>query len=235
MILIHGWGFGPEVWQRLQRSLEEQALKIPVLTPALPGYADSPAGDALESLQELVDAHDRIGLVGWSLGGLLALALAGRRPDKITRLGLIAALPRFLRGADWPAGWTPQAFAKLKRRFDRDAIAARRYVAALSAHGDADEVRSHLESASSAAKPTLASGLDLLNTADQRDAFSALDRRTDIWLGDQDALLGGDCLAAIQQLRPATRIHLLPAGHAPLVSQSHAIAESIRQEWFGTP
>ena len=54
--------------------------------------------------------------IGWSLGGLVALAAAQRAPGALHALGMLAASPRFVRGGDWAEGMDPAIF----RRFADD-------------------------------------------------------------------------------------------------------------------
>ncbi|MEA5470391.1 alpha/beta hydrolase [Spirulina sp. 06S082] len=72
------------------------------LAPDLRGYGKSPTRkefemqDHLEDLEELLDRHqiEKCILLGWSLGGILALELALRSPQRFTRLILVASAAR---------------------------------------------------------------------------------------------------------------------------------------------
>ena len=53
-------------------------------------------------------------MLGWSLGGMVALELARTRPTDLAALVLVATTPRFLEDADWAGGMAPavlQGFA----------------------------------------------------------------------------------------------------------------------------
>lgn len=233
LLLIHGWGFGPAVWRPLCDCLGRHGHTV--LTPALPGYAGEPAGEPLQRLGALLEGERRVIVIGWSLGGLLAIELALKWPERITALGLIAALPRFGRSPDWSAGWSAAALAAVRARLDRDAAAARRYIAALAADGDRSRtaVRQGLLATSAAGAATLRAGLDYLACADRRADFACLRQPVAVWLGAADAVLGTDCAPAVRDLRPEARVTTLAgSGHAPLLGRAPEIAETIRQEWL---
>jgi pimeloyl-ACP methyl ester carboxylesterase len=73
---------------------------VTLLSPDRPGYGSSDppvfgAGGFPAAADDLAEALDHldtgpVGLAGWSAGGLVALALAARRPDLVDRLVLIA-------------------------------------------------------------------------------------------------------------------------------------------------
>jgi pimeloyl-ACP methyl ester carboxylesterase len=72
---------------------------VTLLSPDRPGYGSSdpspPGAGGFAAADDLAEALDRlgtgpVGLAGWSAGGLVALALATRRPDLVDRLVLIA-------------------------------------------------------------------------------------------------------------------------------------------------
>ncbi len=43
-----------------------------------------------------------LAVLGWSLGGLVAMRWAISRPERVNRLALVCATPRFVAGPDWP-------------------------------------------------------------------------------------------------------------------------------------
>lgn len=112
VVLIHGAGGGAANWFGVLRRL---AGRFRVLAPDLPGFGLSDPIEPRDRLgpqvAEVVDAWlRRIGvrrpcLAGTSFGGLVALRLAQRRPDGISRLALIdsaglgAELPALVRVA----------------------------------------------------------------------------------------------------------------------------------------
>lgn len=97
-LVIHGFGGEPFDVLPVAGTLEKCGVAVSV--PLLPGHGTtiedwnrSGWGDWLECVEteyeKLRKGHDRVGVVGYSMGGSLALALAGRvRPDA---LAIIAA------------------------------------------------------------------------------------------------------------------------------------------------
>jgi len=94
IVLIHGGQVGAWVWDSVRTQ-----LKGPSVAVNLPGHGGN--GSSLKGLRvsQCVDAvlneipsSGRIILVGHSLGGAVALAVASRISDRIARLVLIAAM-----------------------------------------------------------------------------------------------------------------------------------------------
>ena len=81
LVLLHGWGASPAVWQPLIAVLNTRCPELEIINLSWSGYGDEPALAEADNLNELaeimlpklpLDAH----WLGWSLGGNLALWLA---------------------------------------------------------------------------------------------------------------------------------------------------------------
>jgi 3-oxoadipate enol-lactonase len=97
LMLVHGLAGGASNWSELAPRL---ARRHRVLVPDLPGHGGSTALPAAHSLDPFVDRlaslaeHERVersAVVGHSLGGLLALRLAVRRPELVRAIVLAAS------------------------------------------------------------------------------------------------------------------------------------------------
>lgn len=99
LILLHGFTGSPESWAAVRRSLPHRTR---VLAPALIGHDGTPGpergatfADELDRLAGLVRAEGLQGarVVGYSLGGRVALGLLIRHPDLFSAATLIAVSP----------------------------------------------------------------------------------------------------------------------------------------------
>jgi len=119
IVLIHGWGQSPDCWQAVQQYYPKaQAI-------ALPGHAGSTPATA-ESWVETIEAQlpaQPVCLVGWSLGGEIALNIAARQPQRVQSLVLIARTPCFVQQQDWQHGTTAAGMRAFQRSCTRSATA----------------------------------------------------------------------------------------------------------------
>jgi len=121
LILIPGLGGGSWVWQETVR---EFAGGQAVYVVTLPGFDGRPApiGDPIEgarrALLELIASRklDKPVLVGHSLGGTLALALAETQPARIGGVVSIDGLPVFPGTEDLPLDQRPQVAEGMRER-----------------------------------------------------------------------------------------------------------------------
>ncbi|GIW88638.1 MAG: alpha/beta hydrolase [Isosphaeraceae bacterium] len=97
IVLLHGFPLDRTLWEA---QVEALASEYRVLAPDLRGHGETPpAGDDYSMEAQAADVLDLLAdrgidgpfvLGGLSMGGYIALALASRVPDRITRLLLIA-------------------------------------------------------------------------------------------------------------------------------------------------
>src|SRR6185295_19097447 len=93
VVLLHGWAMHSGFWgplvSRLARHHRVHAVDLPGHgeSPALPRFTLDGVVDALDATFE---ADAPLTLVGWSLGGLVAMRWALARPGRIGRLVLVS-------------------------------------------------------------------------------------------------------------------------------------------------
>lgn len=119
LLLLHGGGDTPQTLRYLADALSERGFAISA--PLLPGHGRTLREFAKVSADELTEAahhhyaelrsrHDRVGLIGVSMGAALAAHVAAQRSD-VTALGLVAPYlampPRIARAARLSWLWGP--------------------------------------------------------------------------------------------------------------------------------
>ena len=121
--MIHGWAANGRVFDPLRESLPENWR---IRTPDLPGHGASPDNGAFDitatadALAAEIDDGEPADLLGWSLGGLVALHLAHRHPQKVRKLCLTASFAKFLAAPDYPEGLSNPALGKMITLFRQD-------------------------------------------------------------------------------------------------------------------
>jgi len=95
VLLIHGWTFNRSVWERQVVALRDRHTAITVdlrghgeSSHPRTGYTIAAMAADLEHLVRAL-AVPRIALVGWSMGGLIALELAQRRAERVSALAAV--------------------------------------------------------------------------------------------------------------------------------------------------
>lgn len=134
VVLIHGSGPGATGWSNFNPNIGALAENFRVLAVDMPGWGDSSPRPAAEYrhpevVVQLLDALgiDKAALVGNSMGGMIALAVAARNPERVSHLitmGPGSGQPTLFDAGDGPseglkilyAGYndpTPETFAKV--------------------------------------------------------------------------------------------------------------------------
>ena len=220
MVLLHGWGFLPGIWHAVTEQLEQQEISATVTAPALPLSGNISQLTAIESLFDTLPntAH----LVGWSLGGELALAYTLCFPERVRSLTLISSTPCFMHRPDWALGQPAALLDDFDQRLIDSPAALLKRFSTLIRHGDSTALRDRAlsEQLQQQAEPDterLSAGLKFLRTIDLRAACSSATDHPPISLihGSADGVVP---LAAAQWLSIELNARLTVIDHA-----SHAL------------
>lgn len=225
LVLLHGWGLNHQVWSQLTQTLPAE---WDIYTPDLPGFGLSPCPasyDVDSVLAQLAEQiPDQSTLMGWSLGGLLAIALASRYPHKVKKLGLIASSPCFMAKDNWP-GMESRVMQLFAGQLQQDlALTVERFLAiqAMGSSTARQDIKLLKQAVLSLALPSsvaLQGGLELLAILDLRQEFAALVQPVFAILGRLDSLVPVAIAPLLQSLRPDLQVEILQkASHAPFIS-----------------
>ena len=235
LVLLHGWGSDSRIWQDM----------LPLLTPHfhvllvdLPGFGESPAlnnDDPNDYLQALLTIlPERCSLVGWSLGGMLATALASRYPSRIAHLLTIASNPVFVQTDDWSSAMTGTEFADFSESFRQQPVLCLKRFQSLQCRGDDRErelirqLRGVSGSPAHSQEAAWRRGLALLQELDNRTALTGLSVPGLHVFGDADQLVPATTAAALQALNPTQQVVVFDGtAHIPPLSCPRRLAETI--------
>jgi pimeloyl-[acyl-carrier protein] methyl ester esterase len=234
LTLLHGWGMPARVFEPLLAQLGDRAG---IDAPPLPGYPASrwPAGLGFErEIETMARDLPAGGLLGWSMGGIYALELCRRHPEKFTSLTLVACNPCFVIRGDWPCAIDARVLDEFGDALRDDWRRTLRRFLALQLDGEPAqrELSRQLWRRIAEAGPpdvgVLECGLELLKTRDARPALMALEQPVSLLLGARDRLVPIALQQQIAEIAPAIRVESIAgAAHAPFLSHPEAVAACI--------
>ncbi len=109
---IHGWGSNQSVWDPVIQYL-------PGYSHCCPSFSTAEKFTDLLSLIEAELTHENNILVGWSMGGMLALEIAEKFPDRVEKLILINSSTKFI-SSDPAFGWSESVLRRMIRNLNCD-------------------------------------------------------------------------------------------------------------------
>ena len=242
LVLLHGWGMNSAVWQPLLGQLQS-VFRVTLID--LPGHGYSQEGHSQASklvngsLEEWVTAiaamlPEKSILLGWSLGGLVALKLALNNPDKLSGVILMTATPSFMQRDDWACAMEKNTLENFAKNLKENTKSTLNRFLSLQIQG-CDDARNLLKQLKSgfSARPqaqqhALETGLSFLHDVDIRDEVAGLSVPS-LWVyGEKDTLVPA-CSSEeiINHLPGATVKQIKGAGHVPFLSHMNETLQEI--------
>lgn len=238
LVMLHGWSMHSAVWHDLAEGLAESFTLHLV---DLPGHGQSSWQEGDLELENLLPKlasvlPEQAYYLGWSLGGLINIAFAEQYPDRVKKLILMAATPRFVQDQNWSCAVDQQVFEQFAEHLDEDQSDTLQRFLLLQARGSKqskETIRQLSQQLAQATPPqasALKAGLKLLIDTDMRSQLQKLSCPLQVILGERDTLIPTSVLAVIKELKPGLDDVLLSgAGHAPFISQPVECQQAIER------
>lgn len=229
IVLLHGWGMSSAVWAPWLPYLRRRANLILV---DLPGYGGS-VNAACDNTEALIDAvlasaPERAVYLGYSLGGMLATAIAARFPQRVEALVTLASNARFVAEPGWPAGMDAATYDAFAASLEKPAVALKRFAGlqVLGCERDKALLRWFRAEQEPLSAQALATSLDWLRSFDLRAAIDELQVPARFCFAENDALVP---VAAAESF-PADATAIVPgAAHALFLSHPQHCADLLWQ------
>lgn len=244
LVLLHGWAMHSGLWMPVQSRLAE---RFRVHLVDLPGHGFSApvrpyALDRITTLiaQALAHLAQPPIVLGWSLGGTIAMQWALSEPDRVAGLVLVGTTPCFVARPDWPHAMDEESLQwfgdelSVSYKFTLQRFVTLQVQGSENARAVLAQLRAHLFARGEPSHEALRDALDLLATTDLRGQLGAIRQPALIIAGDRDTLspaAGGEWLA---QALPAGRlVKIAGAAHAPFLSHPDAFVGALEEFAFG--
>jgi pimeloyl-[acyl-carrier protein] methyl ester esterase len=220
LILLHGWGFNSELFNELINQYKNQ-YRITKID--LPGHGRS--DNVNGGINEWCDAIIKIlpenpMLLGWSLGGLLAIKIATK--ITISQLILVASTPNFVKTNDWPYGIDENNFRQFSDALELNLSKGLKRFVSLQTQ-DKTQLKTLNQSIDKfpASTQALNQGLDILLATDLINEFKQLNIPTKVVLGDHDTLVPRHISNWYDKAKIKTQV--LNTGHLPFLHKDFTL------------
>jgi pimeloyl-[acyl-carrier protein] methyl ester esterase len=208
----------------------------------LPGHGRSGMIDdfTLDGVgRALLDAApERAHWLGWSLGAQISLGLAGRSPERVASLTMLAGSARFVAGVDWPGAMDVALMSRFAADLIEDYHRTLMQFLGLQTWGlnnPKQALRDLKASVAECQEPeaaALRAGLEILRHADLRADLPGLSVRLLMLLGSRDRLAPPAVGEAMRELAPSAEFHVLEgAAHTPFLSHADECFARLNDFW----
>lgn len=228
LLLIHGWAMHSGIWRSFAKQLAEH---YHVICVDLPGHGHSEklpvfTLEAISNHLQKILPHSGCTLIGWSLGGLVALDLASRFPNQIKNIVMIGSNPYFVKTQTW-TGIKQITLEKFAHELTIDCHGTLLRFLALQVKGLCDyklvlkTLKNEIQTCQPPDTEILQGGLNILRHQDLRPQLARLSCRMQLILGNHDTLVPVAVAEQMQALNSRLNVQFIDkAGHVPFLSHS---------------
>lgn len=216
LVLLHGWAMHSRIWGDFS---EQLALHYRVTLVGLKSFENL---DVISN--EIVAQLDNepFYLLGWSLGGALALNIAEKYSNQVQCVILLSANPCFVETENWH-GMPIETFNAFSNQLENNPSQTLQRFLSLQCQGVPKflkELKFRFLLKDAPELHDLQSSLMLLKTCDLRTTISKLTCPLLAILSDNDSLIPVEIGEKMQLLQPNLQLTILKnAGHIPFITQ----------------
>jgi len=235
-VFIHGWGQAAQTWHAQMAYFGARHQVLAVDLPGHGGASDVP----LEAWDQALLAKlpdEPVVLVGWSLGGMLALRLAATHAARLAGMVLLSTTPSFRLRSGWEHGCADEVFERFQESLEANAPRLLDRFFALMLQGDELDrkqfvgiVRTAVDRRRAASMAGLRCGLQLLDELDLRAVLPDISLPTLVLHGQADAVTPVGAAHDLAEQMPAATLNIMQAGHAPHLTQTDKFNQLL-EEW----
>lgn len=239
VVCLHGWGMNLRVFDQIREAIEPVGVETWAMD--LPGHGRSPwdparAEFSLQLQDVMSNLPPRCVLLGWSLGGQIALEIARVAPQRVAGLALFATTPRFGKAAGWENGLEPIAFQTFRETLVRDWQQTLADFIWLQLRGSrhAEETQQQIRDALATQglphREALDAGLVMLANNDLRRHIGGITHPTLLVSGQNDRVTPPGAMRWMNgQMVRSRYLEIDRAGHAPFLSHTEDCAAPLRE------
>ncbi len=236
LIFLHGIGGNRGSFEA---SLAHFAPRWRAVAWDMPGYGGSPLGDEMtwaglaDALVRLMDhlGVERSGIVGHSMGGMVAQELAIRRPERVSALVLSATSARFgSADGSFQENFLAARLAPLERGLTPADIAPQTMPAMFADSSEEAAILRAVEAMATIPAATYRAALQCLVSFDRRDDLGRITAPTLLLSGAKDEVAPAKGMARMAQRIPNSRHHSIPGvGHLANLERPDLFNRSIAE------
>lgn len=237
VLLVHGWTANRTYWKRQVQALRDRCT---VIAADLRGHGESShppkgytIGALVADLEQLVRALrvPKIAVVGWSMGGMVAIELARRLGERVSALGLVSTSAGGFLDAKKPA-IDPEGIAKTRAGLAED---PRAFLRGLAPHlfkagpasplvpwaaGEMQKTAAHVATAC----------YEALLAFDARPHLASLRVKTAVLHGEHDRLIPLAAARTLAKGIAGAELVVFPeSGHAPPLEEPEAFNAALER------
>ncbi|MDQ6980196.1 MAG: alpha/beta fold hydrolase [Ghiorsea sp.] len=244
IIFLHGWGQSTQIWHQQITYFSPFTRTYTINLPGHGGAGDIKEPQWIAHLNQEIEYHINTHqqptiLVGWSLGGQIALTLQAALQDKLAGLVLVSTTPAFRQQNHWLHGCSDEVWQGFEQASQQQTPKLMQRFFQMMLHGDKlsrKEMQNIAKTAINKESPPttqgLATGLNLLSDLDNRPFLGDIQLPTLVVHGAQDVIVptkAGQYLAA---RIPNTQLQIFEdCGHAPFLTH-HVAFNQLLESWW---